>query len=40
MRLIKNTENSEDLKALTNNDNDIVNIQLFGVALYILPSVK
>ena len=38
MRLIKNTENSEDLKALTNNDNDIVNIQLFGVTLYILPS--
>jgi hypothetical protein len=32
--LIKNTENSEDLKALANNDNDIVNtgIQLFGVA--------
>jgi hypothetical protein len=31
---IKNTENSEDLKALANNDNDIVNtgIQLFGVA--------
>jgi hypothetical protein len=35
VRLIKNTENSEDLKALTNDDNDIVNtgIQLFGVAL-------
>ena len=25
VRLIKNTENSEDLKALANNDNDIVN---------------
>jgi hypothetical protein len=35
VRLIKNTENSEDLKALTNDDNDIVNtgIQLFEVAL-------
>jgi hypothetical protein len=34
VRLIKNTENSEDLKALANDDNDIVNtgIQLFGVA--------
>ena len=35
MRLIKNTENSEDLKALANNDNDIVNtgMHLSGVAL-------
>jgi hypothetical protein len=35
VRLIKNTENSENMKALTNDDNDIVNtgIQLFEVAL-------
>ena len=41
MRLIKNTENSEDLKALANDDNDIVNDSFLELPYnFILPNVK
>jgi hypothetical protein len=35
VRLIKNTENSEDLKALASDDNDIVNYSFLELPIII-----